>query len=264
MARQPRGRRGRPGGRGVTGVEAFVLAAGLGTRLRPLTDRMPKALVEVAGVPMLERVARRLIDAGVDRLVINTHPFAEQIRDFVASHGGWGAEVAFSHEADEPLETGGGLLRAAPLFRGDAPFFIHNADIVTDLPLREMYAAHAAAGDPLATMAVMERPTTRRLLFDDAGLLGRVDETKGLEIRVREPVGEVTALPFAGVHVVSPRIFGMMTETGAFSILDPYLRLAAAGERVLPFRVDGSLWIDVGRPAQLEAARAAMEARERA
>lgn len=238
-----------------------MLAAGLGTRLRPLTDRMPKALVEVAGVPMLERVARRLVDAGVDRLVINTHPFAEQIRDFVASRDAWGVEAAFSHEAPEPLETGGGLVHAAPLFRKDAPFFIHNADIVTDLPLREMYAAHAAAGDPLATMAVMDRPTTRRLLFDDAGLLGRTDETKGLEIRVRDAVGSVTSLGFAGVHVVSPRIFGLVTETGAFSILDPYLRLVAAGERVLPFRVDGSLWIDVGRPAQLEAARAAMEGR---
>lgn len=238
-----------------------MLAAGLGTRLRPLTDRMPKALVEVAGVPMLERVARRLVDAGVDRLVINTHPFAEQIRDYVASRDAWGAEAAFSHEAPEPLETGGGLVHAAPLFRKDAPFFIHNADIVTDLPLREMYAAHAAAGDPLATMAVMDRPTTRRLLFDDAGLLGRTDETKGLEIRVRDAAGPVTSLGFAGVHVVSPRIFGLVTETGAFSILDPYLRLVAAGERVLPFRVDGSLWIDVGRPAQLEAARAAMEGR---
>jgi NDP-sugar pyrophosphorylase family protein len=243
-------------------MEAFVLAAGLGTRLRPLTDRMPKALVEVAGVPMLERVARRLIDAGVERLVINTHHFAERIGEFVASRGGWGVEVAFSHEAEAPLETGGGLLRAAPLFRGDAPFFIHNADIVTDLPLREMYAAHLDA-DPLATVAVMERPSERRLRFDARGLFGRSDGTRSVEIEVRPPEGDVVALPFAGVHVVSPRIFGAMTETGAFSILDPYLRLAAAGERVLPFRVDGSLWIDVGRPEQLAAAHAAVEASER-
>ena len=236
----------------------MVLAAGLGTRLRPLTDRTPKALIDVGGVPMLERVARRLIEAGADRLIINTHYLGEQIAEYVREHHGFGVESVISHEEGAPLETGGALVAARALFRGDAPFFLHNADILTDLPLGEMYAAHMAAGDPLATVAVMDRPTTRRLLFDDAGLLGRVDETKGVDLRVRPAVGEVRALPFAGVHVISPRIFGLLTETGAFSVLDPYLRLAAAGERVLPFRVDGRLWLDIGRPEQLEAARQAV------
>jgi NDP-sugar pyrophosphorylase family protein len=236
----------------------MVLAAGLGTRLRPLTDRTPKALIDVGGVPMLERVARRLIEAGADRLIINTLYLGEQIAEYVREHHGFGVESVISHEEGAPLETGGALVAARALFRGDAPFFLHNADILTDLPLGEMYAAHMAAGDPLATVAVMDRPTTRRLLFDDAGLLGRVDETKGVDLRVRPAVGEVRALPFAGVHVISPRIFGLLTETGAFSVLDPYLRLAAAGERVLPFRVDGRLWLDIGRPEQLEAARQAV------
>lgn len=229
----------------------MLFAAGLGTRLRPLTDRVPKALVEVGGVPMLERVARRMIEAGADRLVVNVHHLGEQIERYVAERGGWGVEVLVSREEGaEPLETGGGLLHAAPLLRRDAPFFIHNADVVTDLPLREMYDAHVQRG-ALATLAVMDRPTSRKLLFDDRGLLGRTDERKGLDLRVRPAEGPVHALAFAGVHVVSPDLFPLVTERGAFSILDPYVRLAGEGARILPFRVDGSLWLDIGRPEQL-------------
>jgi NDP-sugar pyrophosphorylase family protein len=236
-------------------VDALILAAGLGTRLRPLTDHTPKALIDVGGVPMLERVARRLIEAGADRLIVNTHHLGEQIARYVEERGGFGVETVISHEEGEPLETGGALVAATELFRKDAPFFVHNADILTDLPLAEMYAAHMDAGDPLATLAVMERRSTRQLLFDDRGLLGRKDATKGVELRVREAVGPVRELAFGGVHVISPRIFGLLTERGAFSILDPYLRLAGDGERVLPYRVDGRTWIDIGRPEQLEQAR---------
>ena len=232
----------------------MLLAAGLGTRLRPLTDGMPKALVEVGGVAVLERVARRLIDAGADRLIVNVHHFPEQIRRYVEERDGLGVEVVFSTEEGAPLETGGGLLHAAPLFRQNAPFFVHNADILTDLPLREMYAAHRESS-PLATLAVMERPSSRYLLFDDRGLLGRADEKKGIRIEVRDPVGEVAALGFGGVHVISPEIFGRLTERGAFSILDPYLRLAREGLRILPFRIDGRYWSDIGKPEELEAAR---------
>jgi NDP-sugar pyrophosphorylase family protein len=237
----------------------MLFAAGLGTRLRPLTDHTPKALVEVGGVPILERVARRLIAAGADRLIINTHHFGEQIERYVRERGGWGVEVLFAREEREtPLETGGGLLRAAPLFRGDAPFFLHNADILTGLPLEEMYRAHGESG-ALATLAVMERPTSRHLLFDERGLLGRTDERKGLDLRVRPAEGEARKLAFGGVHVVSPEFLSRITEHGVFSILDPYLRLAGEGERILPFRVDGFLWLDIGSPQQLEAARRAVE-----
>lgn len=236
-------------------MDAMILAAGLGTRLRPLTDHTPKALIDVGGVPMIERVARRLIAAGADRLIVNTAHLGAQIEAYVRSRDGFGVEAVFSPEDPGPLETGGALLAARTLFRGDAPFFLHNADILSDVPLDEMYAAHHAAGDPLATVAVMERATTRKLLFDREGLLGRTDEGKGLDLRVRPAAGEVRAMPFAGIHVISPRIFGLLTERGAFSILDPYLRLAAAGERILPFRVDGYTWIDIGRPEQLEEAR---------
>jgi NDP-sugar pyrophosphorylase family protein len=235
----------------------MLLAAGLGTRLRPLTDHTPKALVEVGGVPILERVVRRLLEAGVDRLVINLHHLGGQIRDYAAARDGWGIEVLFSDEEDALLETGGGLRRAAPLLRGDAPFFLHNADILTDLPLRDLYEAHLRADPaPLATLAVMERETSRHLLFDDAGLLGRTDTGKGLRLEARAAVGEVRKLAFAGVHVISPALLDRMTETGAFSILDPYLRLVGEGARVAPFRIDAHRWTDIGKPEQLaEAAR---------
>jgi len=237
-------------------MDAMILAAGLGTRLRPLTDRIPKPLIPVAGVPMLERVARRLIAAGADRLIVNTSHLSEQVEAFLRERDGFGVEWQVSPEPGAPLETGGAILHGAPLFRGGAPFFLHNADILTDLPLAAMYRAHEQ-GAALATLAVMERETTRHLLFDDRGLLGRSDAGKGIELRARDAVGEVRKLAFGGVHVISPRILGLLTETGAFSILDPYLRLAAAGETILPFRVDDYTWIDIGRPEQLEAAHAA-------
>lgn len=236
----------------------MLLAAGLGTRLGPLTQKTPKALIPLGGVPILERVARRLIEAGVDRLIINTHHHADQVVDFVESRKGFGVEVAFSHEADEPLETGGGLRYAAPLFRCAEPFFVHNSDILSEIPLEKMYSQHLERS-PLATLAVMNRETTRRLLWDDDGLLGRVDDRKGVRLECRDPVGPVRGLGFAGIHVISPEFLTMMEEEGVFSILDPYLRLAAEGRRIEPFEVDSYQWIDVGKPEQLEAARTWLE-----
>jgi len=233
----------------------MILAAGLGTRLRPLTDHTPKPLIPVGGVPMLERVARRLIAAGADRLIVNVSHLAETIEAFLAERDGFGVEWHVSREPGAPLETGGALVLAEPLLRRGAPFFLHNADILTDLPLREMYDAHQRAG-ALATLAVMERETKRHLLFDRHGLLGRTDAAKGLDLRVRDAAGPVAKVAFGGVHVVSPRMLELLTERGAFSILDPYLRLAGAGETILPFRVDHAHWIDIGSPQQLEAAHA--------
>ena len=235
----------------------MILAAGLGTRLRPLTDRVPKALIEVAGVPVLERVARRLIATGADRLVINVHHLGDRIREFVEERGGFGVEVHISEEPEVALETGGGVLHAyrSGALSAAGTFLLHNADILTDLPLRTMYGRHLEQG-PLATLAVMERETSRYLLFDEVGLLGRVDEGKGVRLEVRSPSGTVERLAFGGVHVVDARFPRLLTESGAFSILDPYLRLAAAGERILPFRADGCSWIDIGKPEQLEEAQA--------
>ncbi len=240
-------------------MDAFILAAGHGTRLRPLTDRIPKCLVQVGGVPMLERTARRLTAAGAGRLVINVCPFADEIERFVVARGGFGADVRISREEGEPLETGGGLLAARSSFRGNAPFFIHNADVYTDLDLGALYAAHGDLG-PLVTLAVMERPSSRGLLFDDRGLVGRANDDADGEVFVREPVGDVHRFAFACVHVASPELFVGMTERGRFGIFETYLRLAREGATILPHRVDGCTWVDIGRPEQLEHANRLAEA----
>lgn len=237
----------------------MILAAGLGTRLRPLTDATPKALIEVGGEPILARVARRLVEAGADRLIVNVHHHAEQVESFLRA-AELGAPVVISREEERPLETGGGLLHAAPHLRRDVPFFLHNGDIVSDLPLAALYASHLERR-PLATLAVMRRESSRRLLMDDLGLLGRQDAGRQLEIRTREAVGETRALPFAGIHVIDPDFLELIEEHGAFSILEPYLRLAGAGYAILPFEVDpGVRWFDIGKPDQLEAARRAYAA----
>ena len=242
-------------------VDAFILAAGHGTRLRPLTDTTPKCLVKVGGTPMLERTARRLTAAGAGRLVINVCPFAEEIERFVVGRGGFDVEVRFSREAGEPLETGGGLLAARPFFRQNAPFFIHNADVYTDLDLGSLYGAHGDRS-PLVTLAVMERPSSRGLLFDDRGLVGRANDDADGNVLVREPDGAVVRFAFACVHVAAPELFDLMTERGRFGIFETYLRLAKEGARILPHRVDGGTWVDIGRPEQLAQANALAAAEE--
>lgn len=235
-------------------MDALIFAAGLGTRLRPLTDRVPKALVEVGGRTLLEHVATRLVAAGATRLVINVCHHAEQIERFVATHS-LGAAVALSPEPDGPYDTGGGLLHAVALLRRHGPILLHNVDVLSDVPLERLLAAHAASG-ALATLAAMPRPTSRRLLFDDQGLLGRVDDGKGLRHEARKRVGPTLELGFAGIHAVAPALLDRITERGTFSIVDAYLRLAGEGARIGAYRVDGCRWLDVGRPADLERARA--------
>lgn len=235
-------------------MEAMILAAGLGTRLRPLTNDIPKALVPVGERPMLEHVARRLVAAGATRLVVNVHHHADKIKRFVEARGGFGAEVFVSEEPDERLETGGGLKHAEPFFTKAAPFWMHNADVLTDLDLRALYDAHQASG-ALVTLACRAAETPRFLTFDARGDLCGYG-AGGAEHFVRDPAGPAERLDFCGVQVISPRIFELMTETGVFSIINTYLRLSKAGERIVPYRVDDAVWIDIGSHERLEEARA--------
>ncbi|HET6568392.1 MAG TPA: sugar phosphate nucleotidyltransferase, partial [Rhodothermales bacterium] len=179
----------------------MILAAGLGTRLRPLTDRIPKALIEVGGVPMLERVARRLIEAGADRLIVNVHHLSEQVVRFIEEKDRFGVEVCVSVEPERRLETGGGLKHAAGCFRKDAPFFMHNADVLTDADLRALYA-HQAASDALATLAVRPAETPRYLVQDAEGrIVGYGNADVGTEYLAVPPEGPTERVDFLGVHV---------------------------------------------------------------
>lgn len=237
----------------------MILAAGLGTRLRPLTNTTPKALIDIGGKPMLERVARRLVDSGATRLIINVHHHADQIRAFLDEKDHFGVETSISEEPDEPLETGGGLKKAAPYFRKEAPFIVHNVDILADLNLRALYEQHAQS-DALATLAVREAETDRYLIFDASNrLCGYTPRGKDDDVYVRDPEGETTYLDYCGVQVLSPRIFDLITETGVFSIINTFLRLTEEGEAIRPFRADGTAWLDIGTPERLEEARARFE-----
>ena len=240
-------------------MEAMILAAGLGTRLRPLTYEIPKALIEVGGIPMLEHVALRLIEAGCTRLILNVHHHADQIRAFIASRGNFGIEVLISEEPERPLETGGGLKQAAPLFERTGSFIMHNSDILTEIDLGELMAAHESSG-ALATLAVREPRTPRYLVFDEAArFCGYGNTETNYEHLVQQPSGKAVRVDFCGVQAISPRIFDLMTEEGVFSIIKVYLRLTEQGETIRPHRVDGALWIDIGKPEQLEEARGLFE-----
>lgn len=239
-------------------MDGMILAAGLGTRLRPLTDSVPKALVPVAGVPMLERIAKRLTRAGVDRLIINVHHHADQVRRFVDERDGFGVDVRISEEYDAPLETGGGLLHARAHFSADAPFLMHNVDVVSEVDLQRMYGAHRESG-ALATLAVSDRPSSRRLEFDLDGLRGWIDERAGRAEPARPARGEARALAFAGIHVISPEFLDLIEERGAFSILKPYLRLAGLGHAIRPYDIGAALWLEVGTPERLARAGRLLE-----
>lgn len=238
-------------------MKAMILAAGLGTRLRPLTDERPKALVEVAGRPLLEITLARLRAFGVLDVVINVHHFADMISEYLEAHGNFGMRIVLSRE-EVLLDTGGGLKKAAHFFLDDAngleePFIVHNVDVISTIDLRRMAQFHTER-QALATLAVKDRETDRYLLFDERlQLCGRRSGASAINEWVR-PSQQVQALAFSGIHIISPRMLAMMTEEGAFSIITSYLRLAAQGERIIAFRTDEYYWRDLGKTADLRQA----------
>ena len=233
-------------------MKALILAAGLGTRLKPLTDTMPKALVPVGGEPLLSRVMHKLTAAGYDDIVINVHHFADMIRDYVAAQDNFGVKVSFSDETDLLRETGGGIRHAAPLLAGDAPFLVYNVDILSNLDL-DWFRAQYLAGD-VATILVSDRPTQRYLLFDEDGLLVGWTNLATGEVRSPYPGIDPDAckrLAFAGIHYISPAIFPLMQDCPErFSIIDFYLsvcRTHAVRAAVMP----GLVLHDVGKISEL-------------
>ena len=238
-------------------MKAMVFAAGLGTRLRPLTDTMPKALVPVAGVPLLERVIRKLQAAGISEFVVNAHHFADRIVDFLREHDDFGAKIQVSLEMPAPLETGGAIRFAAPLLRDADPFLVHNADILSDLDIRALVAAHRP--DALATLAVSHRNTTRYLLFDDdMRLVGWTNVVTG-EVKSPFPdlrVEDCRKYSFAGIHVLSQEVPELMRDwPDKFSIIDFYLAQAAK-RTIRGYEPDALELIDVGSPERLAEAEA--------
>ena len=252
-------------------MNAMILAAGLGTRLRPLTDTRPKALVELAGRTLLEITLTRLRTFGVTEVIINVHHFADMVIDYLKANKNFGMRIEISRE-EVLLDTGGGLKKAAWFFlddpsRLDDPFLLHNVDVISTIDLRRMLQFHTE-NHALATLAVQNRETSRPLLFDDhLQLSGRPIDKKNTvissEARNLSSI-QLQALAFSGIHVISPRVLPMLTEEGVFSIITSYLRLAAQGQKILAFRADQFYWRDLGRPADLTQAARDLESGLRA
>lgn len=231
-------------------MKAMILAAGLGTRLRPLTNDRPKALVEIAGHTLLEITLCRLASFGIEEVIVNVHHFADMLVGYLKKNNNFGMRVEISREDDLLLDTGGGLKKAGWFFRhsGQAhePFLLHNVDVISTIDLARILKFHRD-NQALATLAVQQRNTSRHLLFDEHGhLCGRQTGKDAAEI-VR-PSTQCTPLAFAGVHVISPEFLRMIAEEGVFSIITTYLRLAAAGQKILAFRADDYYWRDLGKP----------------
>ena len=235
-------------------MRAMVLAAGLGTRLRPITDSRPKALVEVNGRTLLEITLERLRHFGIQDVVINAHHFAEMLVEYLRAHDNFGMTVAVSREP-ELLDTGGGLKQAAELLlRGGYrdPVLVHNVDVLSALDLNALVRAHQQRA-ALATLAVQHREGSRQLLFDSAGMLcGR--HTRGLQPEMVRATAQPEAWAFCGVHVLSPEIFARLDQAAAFPIIGSYLRLADEGAAICTYHADGVYWRDLGTAASLQQA----------
>jgi len=232
-------------------MKAMVFAAGLGTRLRPLTGDRPKALVTIAGRTLLEITLSRLCAFGVHEVVINVHHYADLIAEYLKANGNFGMRVALSRE-ETLLDTGGGLQKAAafllpPGSNSHEPFLVHNVDVLSNIDLAAMVSFHVEH-NALATLAVQQRPTSRPLLFDEGGQLYGRGAAPGTEPAPGNPAPPFQDLAFCGIHVLSPRIFSELHQEGAYSIVDTYVKLAARGKPILAFRADGSYWRDLGRP----------------
>jgi NDP-sugar pyrophosphorylase family protein len=245
-------------------MKAMILAAGLGTRLRPLTDDRPKALVEVAGRTLLEITLCRLRTFGVQEVIVNTHHYADMIFEYLEANHNFGMRIETSRE-EVLLDTGGGLKNAAWFFLEDKqssqePLILHNVDVISNIDLACMMRFHIAH-DSLATLAVQNRETSRYLLFDERGQLcgrqaARIEKGEASKIRLDEAevvraASDMRALAFSGIHVISPCLFAEMKEEGAFSIIDSYLHLAAQGEKIIAFPADEYDWRDLGRPESI-------------
>lgn len=234
-------------------MKAMIFAAGNGTRLQPLTNNKPKALVEVNGVPMLEMVIKRLIYFGFNDLIINVHHFADQIVDFLKLKNNFGVSITISDETDLLLDTGGGLLKAKDFFNDGKPFLIHNVDVLTDIDLGAFYNYHLSQ-NCIANMVVKFRNTSRSLLIDTSGkLCGWRNNTTGAKIISTGNEQELLPVAFSCVHILNPEIFPLITETGVFSIMDTYLRLAQK-HKILTWNQGESLWMDLGQEQHIKTA----------
>lgn len=235
-------------------MKAMIFAAGLGSRLLDETAQKPKALVEVGSKTLLQRAIEKLADLGIDDIVINTHHYSEQVKNYI-SENDFGIPVNISDESGKLLDTGGGLKKAEPFLSGSSPILIYNVDILSNLDLQSVVNAHLYSG-ALATVVVRKRETQRYLKFNSGKrLVGWINKKTGeTKIALPEYFDDSIEMAFSGIHVVSPEIFKFMPNEDKFSIIDLYLNLAK-NHLIKGYFDDSEVWMDVGKPDQLIKAR---------
>lgn len=228
----------------------MIFAAGKGTRLKPLTDNTPKALVPVNGTPMIELVIKNLISIGVKEIIVNVHYLADQIIDFLISKNNFGIRIEISDETNELLDTGGGLKKASWFFNSNEPFIVHNVDVISNIDLKGMIDFHNK-NKALATLAVRKRTSSRYFIFNDKQELSGWENTKTSEKIISRFSEEYTSLAFSGIHVISPAIFKNMKQEGKFSIVHNYLELSK-NNLILAYQHNKGYWFDIGKPNNLK------------
>jgi NDP-sugar pyrophosphorylase family protein len=239
-------------------MKAMIFAAGLGTRLNNETSDKPKALVEVGGIPLLQHAIEKLKKEGVSEIVVNVHHFSELVISFL-NQTDFGIKIHVSDETENLLDTGGGLKKAAYFLSGNAPILIYNVDIISDLSIQVLLKEHLKLG-ALVTLAVRNRDTQRYFKFDkNKQLVGWINKKTGeAKISRQENFESAVEMAYSGIHIVQPQIFSLMPKINKFSITDFYLELAKT-HSIKGYFDDSDLWMDVGKPEQLEEARRLFE-----
>lgn len=228
----------------------MIFAAGLGTRLKNLTENKPKALVELKGETFLKRVILKLKSAGINEFVINIHHFGNQILQYLHDNNNFDSKIEISDERNFLLDTGGGLKKASPFLKHTEDFIIYNVDIFSDIRIEELIKSHNE-NNALATLAVQTRESGRKLIFDEGRYLCEWQNTTTNEKKIaREVIGKATPTAFSGIHIINSSIFDLILEEGNFSIIDLYLRLAK-NHKISYYNHDYSYCIDLGKPENI-------------
>jgi N-acetyl-alpha-D-muramate 1-phosphate uridylyltransferase len=234
-------------------MKAMILAAGLGTRLKPFTNHHPKALAMVNGKSLLQRCIEYLQQAGITEVIVNVHHFAQQIIDAIETNNGWGSQVSISDETDEVLETGGGLLKAQHYLQHSPSFVLINADMLSTINLTEMIAKHQSHNS-LATLAIADRSSSRHLLFTPNNILGGWQNNKTQEQKIINTTEALQPYAFSGIHVINSKLFALIQRTGKFSMIDAYLDVCGL-HTIQGYIHPADAVMDVGKPESLELAQ---------
>ena len=235
-------------------MKALLFAAGLGTRLKEHTQNRPKALVTLAGKPLLQHAIEHLKSFGISDITINVFHFAEQVISFIGENHSFGVNIHISDEQEQLLDTGGGLKKAGEFLSGNEPILIYNVDVISNLDLNLLLNFHLQE-QALATLVVRSRETSRYLMFDQNRQLAGWKNFSNNETRISriDSFEKSEPLAFSGIHIIQPKLLDLITEKGKFPIMDLYLRLAK-DHPIKAFIDTSSIWMDLGKPDQLQAA----------